>query len=139
MLLKVPENRQKYLLHSPKLQQNSNRRPPSTDCKAEAFKTVSYPSLIRWGFLACITINANVRFITASVIKCKMKPLSLKTVLQKAVIYLDGRHVTFKTLKQERVSRETSEIKNMSMIDALMMIEVLNSLWLVHGSNEHLH
>lgn len=54
-----------------------NRRPPSTDCKAEASETISYPSLIRWGFLACITINANVRFITASVIKCKIRSLSL--------------------------------------------------------------
>lgn len=58
-----------------------------------------------------------------------MKALSLKTVLQKAVIYLDGRHVTFKTLKQERANTEPSETKDISMIDALMMIE-FSCLWI---------
>lgn len=35
--------------------------------------------------------------------KMQKETTVIKTVLQEAVIYLDGRHVTFKTLKKESI------------------------------------
>lgn len=98
-------------------------RPPYR-CRllAEASEAISYPSLIRFrGFLACITINANIRFVTASLINCKIRRLSSKTILQKAVIYLDGRHVTFEHSrnfflnKNERDERKKNKMKSNTM------------------------
>lgn len=63
-----------------------------------------------------------------------MKALSLKTVLQKAVIYLDGRHVTFKTLKQERAKSKMKGTKHVSMIDAFMV--EFSCLWLKSTKNK---